>query len=259
MLAFAIGLHELARGRLTRARAAEPGRATRSPRYRWRRWRSAPSTHTASPGCCGWRAPPGCGPWSSSRLAAARGSAADAMALAPAGGAGDGRRARRRGDRGRAGDRPDDRLRELRDLQPVGPWARQPLQSGSRRWRHSESGHRATFGSTRATGRRPPSSTTWAGLLGLAALAYGLIWWLDRGERAVPSALAVAAALVAYAHFSGTPYQEAKSIMLASPLAMLIAARALLSGESAIQLGGSGARSLGGEAARWVRGRVTIR
>ena len=30
-----------------------------------------------------------------------------------AGGSRDGRRARRRGDRGRAGDRPDDRLREL--------------------------------------------------------------------------------------------------------------------------------------------------
>ena len=76
------------------------------------------------------------------------------------------------------------------------------------------------------------------GALGLAALAYGLIWWLGRGERAVPSALAVAAALVAYAHFSGTPYQEAKSVMLASPLAMLISARALLSGKSVIQLGG---------------------
>jgi hypothetical protein len=75
-------------------------------------------------------------------------------------------------------------------------------------------------------------------VLGLAALAYGLTWWLYRGERAVPSALAVAAALIAYAHFGGTPYQEAKSVMLASPLAMLIAARALLGGESAIQLGG---------------------
>ena len=55
-----------------------------------------------------------------------------------------------------------------------------------------------------------------------------LAWWLRRGERAVPAALAVAAALFAYAHFAGTPYQEAKSIVIASPLAMLIAARALL-------------------------------
>ena len=87
-------------------------------------------------------------------------------------------------------------------------------------------------------GAAPALAYYLGGVLGLAALAYGLIWWLDRGERAVPSALAVAAALIAYAHFSGTPYQEAKSIMLASPLAMLISARALLSGEPAIQLGG---------------------
>jgi hypothetical protein len=93
-------------------------------------------------------------------------------------------------------------------------------------------------------------------VLGLAALAYGLIWWLYRGERAVPSALTVAAALIAYAHFGGTPYQEAKSIMLASPLAMLIAARALLSGESAISLGGlrgAVARRRSGALGAWAR------
>jgi hypothetical protein len=74
--------------------------------------------------------------------------------------------------------------------------------------------------------------------LALAALAYGLAWWLRRGERAVPAALAVAAALFAYAHFAGTPYQAAKSIVIASPLAMLIAARALLSPEPLVRLGG---------------------
>ena len=74
--------------------------------------------------------------------------------------------------------------------------------------------------------------------LGLAALAYGLAWWLRRGERAVPAALAAAAALFAYAHFAGTPYQAAKAIVVASPLAMLIAARALLSGEPLVELGG---------------------
>jgi hypothetical protein len=94
------------------------------------------------------------------------------------------------------------------------------------------------------------------GLLGLAALAYGLVWWLYRGERAVPAALAVAALLVAYARVAGTPYQEAKSIVLASPLAMLIPARALLSGESAIRLGGlrgAIARGRGGALGVWVR------
>jgi hypothetical protein len=75
-------------------------------------------------------------------------------------------------------------------------------------------------------------------LLGLCALAYGLAWWLRRGERAVPAALAVAVALYAYAHFAGTPYQAAKSIVVASPLAMLIAVRALLSGDRAFDLGG---------------------
>jgi hypothetical protein len=74
--------------------------------------------------------------------------------------------------------------------------------------------------------------------LGLVALAYGLFWWLRRGERAVPAALAVAAALFAYAHFAGTPYQAAKSIVIASPLAMLIAARALVSPEPLFELGG---------------------
>jgi hypothetical protein len=68
-------------------------------------------------------------------------------------------------------------------------------------------------------------------LLGLIALAYGLAWWLWRRERAVPAALAVAAALYAYAHLAGTPYQAAKAIVIAAPLAMLVTARALLSGE----------------------------
>ena len=74
--------------------------------------------------------------------------------------------------------------------------------------------------------------------LGVVALAYGLAWWLCRGERAVPAALAVAAALFAYTHFSGTPYQAAKAIVIASPLAMLIGARALLSPEPLVELGG---------------------
>ncbi|MGH2924400.1 MAG: hypothetical protein ACRDK1_00350 [Solirubrobacterales bacterium] len=75
-------------------------------------------------------------------------------------------------------------------------------------------------------------------LLGLVALAYGLVWWLGRRLRAVPSALAVATGLFAYAHFTGTPYQAAKSIVIAAPLAMLISARALIGGEPLIELGG---------------------
>ncbi len=74
-------------------------------------------------------------------------------------------------------------------------------------------------------------------LLGLAALAYGLAWWLRRSEWAVPSALAAAVALFGYAHFAGTPYQAAKATVIASPLAMLIAARALVSPEPIVELG----------------------
>lgn len=74
-------------------------------------------------------------------------------------------------------------------------------------------------------------------LLGLAALGYGLAWWLRRAEWAVPSSLAVAVVLYAYAHFAGTPYQAAKATVIAAPLAALIAARALLSPEDIVELG----------------------
>jgi hypothetical protein len=74
-------------------------------------------------------------------------------------------------------------------------------------------------------------------LLGLGALAYGLAWWLRRREWAVPSALAAAVVLYAYAHFTGTAYQAAKATVIASPLAMLIAARALASPEQIVELG----------------------
>jgi hypothetical protein len=75
-------------------------------------------------------------------------------------------------------------------------------------------------------------------LIGLAALSYGLVWWIGRRQRAVPSALAAAAVLFAYAHFTGTPYQAAKSIVIAAPLAMLISARALVTGEPLLDLRG---------------------
>ena len=99
-------------------------------------------------------------------------------------------------------------------------------------------------------------------LLGVAALGYGLAWWLRRGERAVPSALAAAAVLYAYAHFAGTPYQAAKSIVIAAPLAALIAVRALVSGEPVAGARGlrwSFARTRGGAAGRFVRHETTVR
>ena len=76
-------------------------------------------------------------------------------------------------------------------------------------------------------GAAPPIVYWLGALVGLAALGFGLWWWLRRGERAVPVALGVACLLLAYATVAGTPYQEAKAIALAAPLAMLVSARAL--------------------------------
>jgi hypothetical protein len=61
-----------------------------------------------------------------------------------------------------------------------------------------------------------------------AALGFGLRWWWRERERAVPAALAAAAALWLYSRVAGTPYQEAKALVLAAPLVMLISVRALL-------------------------------
>jgi hypothetical protein len=74
-----------------------------------------------------------------------------------------------------------------------------------------------------------PAIAFWLGAaLAAGALAWGLWWWLRRRELAVPAALAAAALLVLYALVAGTPYQEAKAIAIASPLAMLVAVRPLL-------------------------------
>lgn len=71
-----------------------------------------------------------------------------------------------------------------------------------------------------------PAPAFWIGsALAVAALALGLWWWLRRRELAVPAALAAAALLIVYSLVSGTPYQEAKAIAIASPLAILVAAR----------------------------------
>ena len=66
--------------------------------------------------------------------------------------------------------------------------------------------------------------------LGLAALGIGLRWSLRRGERAIPAALAAAAVLWLYSLIGGTPYQEAKALVLMSPLVALIAARGVVAG-----------------------------
>lgn len=74
-----------------------------------------------------------------------------------------------------------------------------------------------------------PAAAFWlGGLLAAGALAYGVAWWARRGERAVPAALAAAGLLYLYPLVAGTPYQEAKAIVIAAPLAMLVAVRPLL-------------------------------
>jgi hypothetical protein len=62
---------------------------------------------------------------------------------------------------------------------------------------------------------------------GLAALCFAIGWWLRGGERAVPAALAAAALLWLFSLLAGTPYQEAKALVVAAPLVALVSARAL--------------------------------
>ena len=78
-----------------------------------------------------------------------------------------------------------------------------------------------------------PGGAPLAGLaaaVALVAVAAGIVWWVRRSEPAVPIALgACALVYVVSLPFSGD-YSQAKALMIGSPLAMLIAARALLSG-----------------------------
>jgi hypothetical protein len=89
-------------------------------------------------------------------------------------------------------------------------------------------------------GAMPPAGFYLGELLGIVALAYGLAWWLRREERAVPAALAAAAGMYAYAHV----------------------ARALLSGEPALELGAlrwAIARRRRGVVGLWVRREPAVR
>ncbi|HEY1285316.1 MAG TPA: hypothetical protein VGF04_04455 [Solirubrobacterales bacterium] len=67
-----------------------------------------------------------------------------------------------------------------------------------------------------------------AGAIGVIAVLAGAIWWLRRRELAVPIALAATAAVYLVSlPFSGD-YSQAKALMIAAPLAMLVAIRPLL-------------------------------
>jgi hypothetical protein len=73
------------------------------------------------------------------------------------------------------------------------------------------------------------SALPWlAAAIGGAAVAAGAIWWVRRRDLAVPIAFAACAIL----YFASLPftgdYSQAKALMIAAPLAMLVAARPLL-------------------------------
>ncbi len=76
-----------------------------------------------------------------------------------------------------------------------------------------------------------------AGAIGVLAVVLGAAWWLRRRELAVPVALAACAVLYLAALATSGEYSQAKALMIAAPVAMLIAIRPLL-----IELGGQPSR-----------------
>jgi hypothetical protein len=64
--------------------------------------------------------------------------------------------------------------------------------------------------------------------LGLAATVAGGVWWLRRGEAAIPLAAAVAAAIWVYSDHTQSPYVAAKALVILAPLVMLLALRWLV-------------------------------
>jgi hypothetical protein len=91
-----------------------------------------------------------------------------------------------------------------------------------------------------------------AGAIAVLALLAGVAWWVRRGELTIPVALGACAALYLVSlPFSGD-YSQAKALMIAAPLAMLVAIRPLLT-----ELGGrraeklTGAQQIGPSASRF--------
>ncbi|HEX5610440.1 MAG TPA: hypothetical protein VFX45_10160 [Solirubrobacterales bacterium] len=67
-----------------------------------------------------------------------------------------------------------------------------------------------------------------AGTIAVLALLVGVAWWVERREVTIPIALGASAALyLASLPFSGD-YSQAKALMIAAPLAMLVAVRPLV-------------------------------
>jgi hypothetical protein len=89
-----------------------------------------------------------------------------------------------------------------------------------------------------------------AAAVGVLALLAGLTWWVRRRELAVPIGLAACAALYLAALPTSGDYSRAKALMIAAPLAMLVAIRPLLA-----ELSPRGGRARGRED----RGRTSFR
>jgi hypothetical protein len=66
------------------------------------------------------------------------------------------------------------------------------------------------------------------GALGTLAVLAGLVWWVRRGELAVPAGLLACALLYLAALLTSGEYSQAKALIIGAPLAMLVAIRPLL-------------------------------
>jgi hypothetical protein len=90
-------------------------------------------------------------------------------------------------------------------------------------------------------------------IAGLAVIL-GAAWWLRRRQFAVPLALAACTVLYIAAVAGSGEYSQAKALMIAAPLAMLVAIRPLLfelSGRSSRRYAAGTATSTGGWRAAW--------
>jgi hypothetical protein len=67
-----------------------------------------------------------------------------------------------------------------------------------------------------------------AGAVAVLALLIGVAWWVARREATIPIALGACAALYLASLPSSGDYSQAKALMIAAPLAMLVAVRPLL-------------------------------
>lgn len=97
------------------------------------------------------------------------------------------------------------------------------------------------------------------GTIAVLALLVGVAWWVRRGETTIPLALGASGALYLLSiPFSGD-YSQAKALMIAAPLAMLVAVRPLLAELPGRRTPERGAPGAAGETAPSRRGLGLVR